>query len=272
MKLLFLLPLILISSFLSGQNAKAKNLFRKGKVAYEAKDYKTAESLFQKSLNKSGSDSVYYYLGLTQFITGDSCAACNSLRNAKILGVSDAKNLYAQKCVITDTINYSGVAYYCVVTQRICPDEIEAAFYKKSNITGKDTMVFLRNDSAINDFSFRSPGFEIENFIDRVTPGIVDEQPEFPGGEIGLMDFLRNNIKYPQFARETNIQGTVYVQFVIGKDGSISLIRVQKEVGGGLDEEAERVVRAMPKWIPGKKDGKPINIIFILPIRFILQG
>lgn len=272
MKTFCFLPFLLIVSFVSGQNIKAEISFRKGKAAYETKDCEKAISFFQKSIKNEGPDSAYYYLGKAQFVSGDSCAACNSLLNAKIRGISEAKKLYTEKCVTTDTIFYSGGLYYSVVTKRICPNEIEAAFYKKSNITGKDTMVFLKNDSAINDFSFNSPEFDIKKNIDKIDPGIVDKAPEFPGGEAELFNFLRNNVKYPQYAREKNIQGTVFIQFVVRKNGNLSLIRVLNEVGGGLDEEAEKVVRAMPNWISGKKDGKPVNVIFVLPIRFILQG
>ncbi len=101
---------------------------------------------------------------------------------------------------------------------------------------------------------------------------IVEEQPSFPGGESAMMDYLRNNIKYPQLAKESNIQGTVYVQFVVEPNGSISNTKIMRGIGGGCDEEAIRVVKNMPSWQPGKQRGKPVRVYFNLPIRFILQG
>lgn len=101
---------------------------------------------------------------------------------------------------------------------------------------------------------------------------IVEEQPSFPGGEASLMEYLRNNIKYPQLAKESNIQGTVFVTFVVEPNGSISNTKVLRGIGGGCDEEAIRVVKNMPSWQPGKQRGKPVRVQFNLPIRFILQG
>lgn len=100
---------------------------------------------------------------------------------------------------------------------------------------------------------------------------IVEEQPGFPGGEGALMEYLGKNISYPQLARESNIQGTVYVTFVVEPNGSISNVKTLKGIGGGCDEEAIRVVKNMPSWKAGKQRGKPVRVQFNLPIRFILQ-
>jgi len=100
---------------------------------------------------------------------------------------------------------------------------------------------------------------------------IVEEMPEFPGGEEARTRFLLENIKYPQMARESGIQGVVYVTFVVEPDGSISNVRVIRGIGGGCDEEAIRVVKMMPKWIPGNQRGKPVRVQFNMPIKFTLQ-
>lgn len=101
---------------------------------------------------------------------------------------------------------------------------------------------------------------------------VVESMPEFPGGDAARMKFLQENIKYPQLARESGIQGTVYVTFVVEPDGSISNVRVLRGIGGGCDEEAVRVIQSMPRWIPGKQRGKPVRVQFNMPIRFTLQG
>lgn len=100
---------------------------------------------------------------------------------------------------------------------------------------------------------------------------IVEDMPEFPGGEAALFKYLGKSIKYPQMAKEAGIQGVVYVTFIIGPDGSVSNVEVLRGIKGGCDEEAVRVVKNMPKWKPGKQRGKPVTVQYNLPIRFVLK-
>lgn len=96
----------------------------------------------------------------------------------------------------------------------------------------------------------------------------VDQSPSFPGGDEELMKWLRKNMKYPASAMENDIQGKVIVQFVIEKDGSVVDPQVTHSVDPSLDKEALRVVRAMPKWVPGKQKGKAVRVRFNIPITF----
>jgi len=100
---------------------------------------------------------------------------------------------------------------------------------------------------------------------------VVEESPSYPGGDEARMKYLRENLKYPQLARESNIDGTVYIEFVVERDGSISKPTIKRDIGGGCGEEALRVVKAMPKWTPGKQRSKPVRTQFILPIKFTLN-
>ncbi|MFA8299868.1 MAG: energy transducer TonB [Hyphomicrobiales bacterium] len=100
---------------------------------------------------------------------------------------------------------------------------------------------------------------------------IVEDEPQFPGGMGKLMKFLGNNIKYPMIAKESGIQGKVYLSFVVEPNGSISNIKILRGIGGGCDEEAVRVVKSMPKWKPGKQRGKAVRCAFNLPVVFKLQ-
>jgi periplasmic protein TonB len=100
---------------------------------------------------------------------------------------------------------------------------------------------------------------------------VVESMPEFPGGLQELYNFLGNNIKYPVMAKESGIQGRVFVTFVVERDGSITDVRIIRGIGGGCDEEAIRVVESMPKWQPGKQRGKPVRVQYNLPVRFTLQ-
>ena len=100
---------------------------------------------------------------------------------------------------------------------------------------------------------------------------VVEQMPSFPGGNAALMNYLSSNIKYPVIAEENGIQGRVIVQFVVGKDGGISNVHVAKSVDPSLDKEAVRVVKSMPKWIPGKQNGQAVNVKYTLPVTFRLS-
>lgn len=100
----------------------------------------------------------------------------------------------------------------------------------------------------------------------------TEQQPAFPGGEAAMMDFLKANIIYPQSEMKNGVWGTVFVTFVVGEDGGISEVREARGVKGGpgLTVEAIRVVKKMPRWTPGKVDGRPVAVQYNLPIRFAL--
>lgn len=97
---------------------------------------------------------------------------------------------------------------------------------------------------------------------------VVEKDPEFPGGQDALKKYLRENLKYPQSARDNNIYGQVYVTFVVERDGTITNPRIMKDIGGGCGAEAVRLVKSMPKWIPGKKRGEAVRVQYNLPILF----
>ena len=102
---------------------------------------------------------------------------------------------------------------------------------------------------------------------------IVEENPEFPGGEAALFKYLGQNTKYPAIAKDAGIQGIVYVQFVVMEDGSINddMIEVLRGVHPALDAEAIRVVKSMPNWKPGRQRGKAVRVYYKLPFRFTLR-
>jgi TonB family protein len=100
---------------------------------------------------------------------------------------------------------------------------------------------------------------------------IVEEMPEYPGGEMALRQFIANSVKYPTDAQEKGIQGKVYVSFVVSKDGGVADAKIARGVNPSLDAEALRVVNALPKWMPGKQKGKAVNVSYTVPINFVLQ-
>jgi periplasmic protein TonB len=112
---------------------------------------------------------------------------------------------------------------------------------------------------------------EEEEVAEDVIFTVVEDQPEFPGGETARQQFLSDNLRYPQMAREAGIQGTVFVTFVVEIDGSVTDVRIVRGIGGGCDEEAIRVVKMMPNWEPGRQRGQPVRVQFVMPIRFRLN-
>ena len=100
---------------------------------------------------------------------------------------------------------------------------------------------------------------------------VVEEMPEFPGGQAALMSFIAKSIKYPVVAQENGIQGRVTCSFVVNKDGSIVDAEVIRGIDPSLDKEALRVINTMPKWKPGKQRGKPVRVKFTVPINFRLN-
>lgn len=100
---------------------------------------------------------------------------------------------------------------------------------------------------------------------------MVEQKPMFPGGEAAMYKFLSDNIVYPPAAAEEGVQGRVVVEFVVGKDGSIQNVHVVRTRHPALDKEAVRVVKAMPKWVPGRNNGQPVKVTYTLPVTFRLQ-
>tara|TARA_B100001059_G_scaffold218898_1_gene239496 strand:- start:397 stop:1170 length:774 start_codon:yes stop_codon:yes gene_type:complete len=99
----------------------------------------------------------------------------------------------------------------------------------------------------------------------------VEEMPEFPGGDLGLMKYIENNINYPKIAKKYNITGKVYISFIVDKTGSVTNVKVVRGVDKNIDAEAVRVIKSLPKYKPGKQRGKPARVMFTIPINFTLN-
>lgn len=140
----------------------------------------------------------------------------------------------------------------------------------KENRTMMEEMVpinyEIQSKNAVVAYEAESPEEQSEDQIFMV----VEQMPEYPGGEKALNRFLSDSLQYPRLAKENNISGTVYVSFVVEKDGSVKDIRVLRGIGGGCDEEAVRVVKSMPVWKPGKQRGIPVRVQYTIPVKFSL--
>jgi len=140
--------------------------------------------------------------------------------------------------------------------------------YKSYYLDGstKQISAYSENEEIANENWDKEGKKTLDNVF-----GEADNMPEYQGGEKELLKYLAKNIRYPESARENNIQGTVYINFIVMEDGSVDQINVLRGIGGGCDQESLRVVRNMPKWNPGTHKGKPIRLIYTAPVRFILR-
>ncbi|MAM05706.1 MAG: energy transducer TonB [Flavobacteriales bacterium] len=112
---------------------------------------------------------------------------------------------------------------------------------------------------------------EIEEEDDDEYFMVVENMPEFPGGDLGLMKYIQKNVRYPAIAKEYNITGKVYVSFIVDKQGTVTNVKIVRGVDKNLDAEAVRVVKSLPKYKPGKQRGKPVRVMFTIPINFTLN-
>ena len=126
-------------------------------------------------------------------------------------------------------------------------------------------------DSEVEMVTYESFTEAPEEVVEEEIFTIVEKMPEFPGGIEALFEYLGQNIKYPDMAKDSRIEGKVYITFVVDSKGEIDKVSILRGIGGGCDEEAIRVVKGMPTWIPGKQRGKAVKVQYNLPINFILK-
>ena len=140
--------------------------------------------------------------------------------------------------------------------------------------TGNARRLFSTNNAKVtsNDLSsITTVNEEVEEIEEEEIFTVVETQPQFPGGDDSLYNFIYSNLRYPELAICTKMEGRVFITFVVEKDGSITNVKIIRDIGGGCGHEAKRVVEMMPKWIPGKQNGKTVRVQYNLPITFKLN-
>ena len=126
----------------------------------------------------------------------------------------------------------------------------------------------VTEEEVVEDFVFEeAPEEEVDEIFT-----IVEDQPAFPGGNAAFYKFVASNMTYPAQARRMGIEGRVFVQFVVDKDGAVTEVKAVKGIGAGCDREAERVLNSSPKWTPGKQRGRSVKVRMVLPIIFKLNN
>jgi TonB family protein len=180
------------------------------------------------------------------------------------LGINNSKT---DKALIIEFIPPAKYLIRVTSKKRVLEYEINVKPEKESHL-----FFNLRKKSVtLTEYEFRTISKDSnQHDDDNEVFTVVEEQPYFPGGDDARHKFIEENIHYPDSAVKNKIQGKVFVTFIVEKDGSLSNVRVLKGIGGGLDEEAVRVIKMMPKWIPGRQRGTPVRVQFNVPIKFIL--
>jgi protein TonB len=158
----------------------------------------------------------------------------------------------------------------------IKPDQMvadeEQPVMQKEVIEAKSAVSNISFDKGTDDVV--APVATVNNQITEETDQpqiIVEQMPQFPGGDKEMVKFIKLNLRYPPLATEMSVSGTVIVNFVVERDGKITRVKVVRGIGGGCDEEAVRVVSKMPAWSPGKQGGKTVLVSFTMPFKFMLN-
>jgi len=257
-KELFALCLIIQALVVFSQHKNADKSFKLGVKALELKAYQEAVNQFTLSLEEDPNVDTYFNRSMAYYYLGDSCGFCNDLKSAAGLKDSQAEDLYIQKCLyfrldynVPDSIRQKnrGISHFKKVYDK-CSTDSTVVYIFEDNKT--DSVLVVDEDLPV--------------FV------IVEQMPEYPGGESKRNEYLAQNLVYPEYATKKGIQGTVYVSFIVATDGSVTNVNLLRGIGGGCDEEALRVIREMPKWIPGRQNGKAVRVKFNMPIYFKLSG
>jgi periplasmic protein TonB len=131
-----------------------------------------------------------------------------------------------------------------------------------------DLDVEITEETEIEEMVFEEA--VVEEKVDELFT-IVEQYPSFKGGDQAFIKFVQKNMVYPEKARRMGIEGRVFVQFIVEKDGSLSDINIMKGIGGDCDQEAVRVMELSPPWLPGKQRGRPVRVQIVIPITFKIQ-
>ncbi len=111
----------------------------------------------------------------------------------------------------------------------------------------------------------------VEEVVKATPYTYVEQMPVFPGGQEALLKYIGSNIKYPAMALRNQVEGRVFIKFVVGPDGSVSNVEVQKGIGAGCDEESVRVIKNLPRFTPGKQNGRAVSVYFTVPVTFAIK-
>ena len=246
------------------------------------------EDLYQTLKNKSVGDSIFQVVGqMPSFPGGDRELMEHIAKNIKYPQEARDKEIQGRVFigfVIEKDGSVSNVKVLRGISKECDAEAVRVISslpkWKPGMHEGKPVRVSYQIpiNFKLNDGPTKQPVEESEEIKAAMKPDkdgvyqIVEEMPSFPGGDRKLMEYIAKNINYPQEAKDKGIQGRVFVGMVVEKDGSVGEVKVLRGIGGGCDEEAVRVIKALPKWTPGKMKGEPVPVSYQIPINFKLDG
>lgn len=140
-----------------------------------------------------------------------------------------------------------------------------------TNTKGIISIADVKGNDDINGKDIADVKADVTQVVEDVPLEVVEQMPTFPGGESELLSYIGKNLKYPVIAQENGIQGTVIVRFVVSKTGDVDKVEVLRSLDAACDREAMRVVRSLPRWIPGKQNGANVSVYYTLPIKYKLE-
>ena len=231
-------------------------------------------------VDKSRSEEALGYLKRSIELEGNNASVqavfgyMKAIVNLEKSGIKEKSDVIEAYSVVSEVIDYNIInetkmAVYFVKYS----EKVEALFtpYDIREIVEDD--VEIEDEIEIEDTeSDEDVEIEIEEEDDEEFFMVVENMPEFPGGDLGLMKYIQKNVKYPAIAKEYNITGKVYVSFIVDKKGSVTNVKIVRGVDKNLDAEAMRVVKSLPKYKPGKQRGESVRVMFTIPINFTLNN
>ena len=258
----FILSMVFVFStmLIFSQSENSIKNYKKGIKALDKKDYPLAISYLTFSIDQNPTAKAFLSRSEAYYAIGDSCAFCNDLKKGSDLNSHEAYKKFKDKCRYTQTA-------------KTIPDSIKANHPNVIRI--EITYSKCSPDSTINAVSLNQDEEmwinEISEIEDVPIYTLVENMPQYVGGDIARNQFLVNNIIYPEYETLKGIGGTVYISFVIDIDGSVTRVKLLRGVSKGIDAEAIRVVKLLPKWIPGTQNGKPVRVLFNMPFYFKMK-
>ena len=239
---------------------KSLEYFNSGNQALSQRQYFLADSLYTLSITLNPNPDTYYNRAYVKKKNNDLSGYCSDLNNATNLGDTISFKEFWAYCGKIDT-TYFDISHNESNKLNYNYFEITKKGFYTQNISfqkiNREKKILLSFDVIDNDTIFEYGSIELEH-------------PVFKNGEVALLKFIQNNLKYPKEDRERNITGIVYLSFIINEKGEIKNITVVRGIKGSLnlEKEAMRVVAVMPNWIPGRYNGRPIKTKYYLPFKF----
>lgn len=258
----YLIPVVMLLTIASGfaqTPITTQELYTEGVINFKDKKYKIADSLFTLALAISPNGKTYFGRGAARYNFKNVRGYCADMSEASKYGNADAIKQYANKCVIIDTL-YSDPKRQTKQEKKVVLEVLVRGIY--------NDIVIVR--------PYDKKGVQLAQYFtfkkDTVFTSVNNEFSAKPkGGMTNLSTYIVNGLKYPPQAKDKGVSGTVYIACIINKDGSIGKMKIDRGIGFGCDEEALRLIKAMPKWTNGIYLGKPIKTEVILSVEFNLN-